>query len=162
MRYPLPNGEYAAALIFSRTRVAPTKQNLSVPRKELNSIVLGVKHLLEIASELAIDVSKLTIHSDSLICLYWLKKSSKDLGVYVWNRVKYIQESEIEILWTASETNVADLVTKDVKPAAHVNSSYWANGPTYLKKPDCDWREERKLEYIRVSRVNRTYYKIQQ
>ena len=70
--------------------------------------------------------------------------------MYVWNRVKYIQESEIEILWTASETNVVDLVTKDVKPADHVNSSYWANGPTYLKMPDRDWREERKLEYIRL------------
>ena len=46
LRYPLPNGGFGAALIFSTTRVAPTKQNLSVPRKELNSIVLGVKHLL--------------------------------------------------------------------------------------------------------------------
>merc|ERR1712074_135973 len=62
----------------------------------------------------------------------------------------YIQESEIEILWTASETNVADLVTKEVKPSAHVNSTFWANGPTYLKKSDCDWKEERKLEYIRL------------
>lgn len=81
LRYPLPNGEFFAALIFSTTRVAPTKKYLSVPRKELNSIVLGEKHLLEIASELAVNVSKRTIHSDSLICLYWLQKSSKDLVV---------------------------------------------------------------------------------
>lgn len=65
--------------------------------------------------------------------------------MYVWNRVKYIQESEIEILWTASETNVADLVTKEVKLAVYINFSYWAEGQTYLKNPDCEWKEERKI-----------------
>ena len=110
-----------------------------------------MEHLLEIACELKIDVSKLPIHSDSLICLHWLKKSSKDLGVYVWNRVKYIQESRIEILWTASETNVADLVTKEMRAANHVNSKYWIERTEYLKDPDKEWKEKKRLEFIKIS-----------
>ena len=98
LRYPLPNGKFRCVLIFSTSRVAPTKQELSVPRKELNSIVLGAKNLIEMSETLCIPISNTTIHTDSLICLYWLKKSSKSLGVYVWNRVKYVQETQIEVL----------------------------------------------------------------
>ena len=76
------------------------------------------------------------------------------MGVYVWNRVKYVQETQIEVLWTETETNVADLVTKFTKPSAHVNSKFWMEGPDYLKQPDKDWKEERQLEYIKARQAS--------
>ena len=76
------------------------------------------------------------------------------MGVYVWNRVKYVQETQIEVLWTETETNVADLVTKYTKPSAHVNSKFWTEGPDYLKQPDKDWKEERQLEYIKARQAS--------
>ena len=48
--------------IFATTRVSPSKQELSIPRKELNGVNLGSKKTIEIASELGIQNKFL--HSD--------------------------------------------------------------------------------------------------
>ena len=76
------------------------------------------------------------------------------MGIYVWNRVKYVQETQIQILCTETETNIADLVTKYTKPSAHVNSKFWMEGPDYLTQPDKDWKEQRKIEYIKARQAS--------
>lgn len=72
-----------------------------------------------------IPLENLTLHTDSIICMYWAVKSSTKLGVYVWNRCKILQETGIEILRTDSDTNPADLTSK-VKPvSAYINNPFW-------------------------------------
>ena len=88
-RYKIGN-KYAMKRIFACSRVVSPKNNMSVPRRELCAILLGIKKAKELAKEL--DIEKLFFHTDSTICLYWLKKSPGDLSTYVSNRVKEIQK----------------------------------------------------------------------
>ena len=56
--------------------------------------------------------------------MYWVAKGSDDLSVYVWNRVKSIQETGITIYYTSSSTNPADLASK-VKPlSSFINNKF--------------------------------------
>ena len=56
--------------IFAASRVISSKITLSVPRRELNGIVMAVKKELEIAMELEIPKENIFLHTDSYICLF--------------------------------------------------------------------------------------------
>ena len=142
---------YHAKLIFASSRVAPMRQPLSVPRKELNSLVLGCRKVKELAKELSILPENLTLHSDSIVCMYWAMKSSSKLSACVWNRCKILKEAGIEILRTASDTNPADPTSKIKSVSAYINNPFWEEGPGYLKDKDEDWRKWRTIEEIKAT-----------
>ena len=55
---------YESHLIYSATRVAPTKNKLSIPKKELNGIVLATEKAHYIAKALDIREDQIYIHTD--------------------------------------------------------------------------------------------------
>ena len=61
---------YQSCLIYSTTRVAPTKGKLSIPKKELNAVVLVCEKLLYIANSLEILLDKLYAHMDLLVSMH--------------------------------------------------------------------------------------------
>ena len=70
------------------------------------------------------------------------------MATYAFNRVKAIKDAGVDqnVFYTASEENVADLVTK-VKPLRdYINNSFWDEGPTYLE--DKEWKEGRSIKEI--------------
>ena len=113
IRFPIEHHEnYDSSLIQARSRMAPTKNQLSTPRKELNGGVLGIKTTTLLTKELGIPHNKCFIHMDSWICLFWITKPLEELKTYVSNKVKILQESKMNFIYTSSEENVADLLTK--------------------------------------------------
>ena len=54
-------------LIYSATRVAPTKTKLSIPKKELNGTLLVGEKLIYIAEALGIKIENTFGHTDSLV-----------------------------------------------------------------------------------------------
>ena len=144
---------YAAKLILAASRVAPSKNPLSVPRRELNGLVLGLEKLLALAKELGMRKEQCTLHTDSVVCMYWVEKKSSELTVFVHNRVKKLQEAGIRILRTDTSENPADLISK-VKPVtAYVNNKFWMEGPDYLKQHDVTWRKGRSIQEIRIAQT---------
>ena len=98
---------------------------MSVPRRESNVIVMAVKKGLEIPNMLGILKENVFLHTDSYILLYWIKKNAGDLTVYVSNRVKMIQEAQIEVFYCQIDTNPADNVSK-VKPISfYLENPVW-------------------------------------
>ena len=84
---------YQSCLIYSATRVAPTKGKLSIPRKELNAIVLVCEKLLYITESLGIPINNIYAHTDSLVSIHWISENKNNLKLYVSNRVEKIQNS---------------------------------------------------------------------
>ncbi|XP_065896198.1 uncharacterized protein [Dysidea avara] len=101
-------------LIFSKTRLVP--QNMTIPRLELMGVLIGVRALKFVTSELHL-------------------QSKKPLSAFVTNRLKEIKSlKEVTFKHVSSEDNPADLATRGKSPR-ELTSSIWWMGPTWLKKP---------------------------
>ena len=96
IRY-LNKDQFESHLIYSATRVGPTKSKLSIPKKELNAILLACEKLIYIAEALGINKDHIYAHTDSLVSLHWVNKDKNALKLYVSNRVNKIQKTHINI-----------------------------------------------------------------
>lgn len=70
------NGDTICSLLSSKSRIAPIKQ-ISIPRLELLAAVMLSEQLETILKTFEFNTDSVTLWSDSLIVLYWIKKSSK-------------------------------------------------------------------------------------
>ena len=136
--------------IYASSRVVSSKSTMSVPRRELNGIVMCVRKLLELEKALTIPHENIFLHTDSIVCLYWISKEPDQLTVYVKNRVVCVKEANFDhqIYFTSSEENPADLVSK-VKPiSAFMGNQLWEFGPNYMTS--ANWKEGRKIQDIHL------------
>lgn len=78
---------YQTCLIYSASRVAPTKGELSIPRKELNAVDLVCEKLLYRAKFLEVSIHNIYAHNDSLGSIYWITKNKTNLKLYVSNKI---------------------------------------------------------------------------
>ena len=148
IRFLTKNGRYKMRRIFATSKIISPNNKMSVPRRELNGLVLAAIKAKALKEDLGIPEENVFLHTDSLICMYWIIKPIDKLAVYVHNRIKAIKDTGVHqnVFYTSSEENVADLVTK-VKPiTAYVNNSFWDGGPDYLEEKD--WKEGRSIQEI--------------
>ena len=139
--------EYKMKRIYAASKVVSPKSKLSVPRREVSSLVMGTKIGKELSAELEIDPEKVFLHSDSLIAMFWLEKAPGQLNTYVANRIRKIQEGNFHVYHTSSNTNPADFLTK-VKPAStYLDNPLWEMGPDYMTSDD--WSEGRSIKEIK-------------
>ena len=82
--------EYKMKRIYAASKVVSPKSKLSVPRREVCSLVMGTKIGKELSAELEIDPKRVFLHSDSLIAMFWLEKAPGQLNTYVSNRITYL------------------------------------------------------------------------
>ena len=107
--------------IFICSRVIGPNSSLSVPRRELCSILLGIRKATSLANDLEIPTDDIFCHTDSLINIFWIKKNPLDLTVYVENRVRQIQDYGIPIFYVDSFNNASDNVSK-VKMLSNIST----------------------------------------
>ncbi|XP_071153539.1 uncharacterized protein [Mytilus edulis] len=117
-------------LIMSKNRVAPLKQ-LTIPKLELSTALIGarlVKHL-----KLYLDVTSVTLWSDSQITLCWLT-TEKQLPVFVSNRVKEINEITQEYQWKycPTDSNPADMLSRGVTATKFLELDLLMKEPEWL------------------------------
>ena len=140
-------------LIYSATRVAPTKVKLSIPRKELNGIVLLCEKLLYIAKSLDMNNDQVFAHTDSLVSMHWINKNKNNLKTYISNRVEKIQQSNLQILFTPGKQNPADLCSKPHPSKEYINNTFWTTGPSYIQQGDDKFIEEYRMENVLKSKL---------
>ena len=131
-------------LFVAKTRLAPVKQKLSIPRLELVAAVLGVRLYTFVNNSLAhLMTEKLpvTFYSDSQDVLYWLQQR-RPTKLFVANRVNEILKTTLVNSWfyIRSESNPADLGTRGINCKALVDSTLWWEGPktTETHIPFCE------------------------
>ena len=137
--------------IFACSRFVSPKSSLTVPRRELAGILLGIKKVVELAELLEIAKDKVFLHTDSTICMFWLEKYPGDLSVFVSNRVQEIQnltESRgIKIFHTYSLDNPGDNCSKAKSAKHYINNELWEHGPRYMRHEN--WEIGRSIREIR-------------
>ena len=102
------NNEPKVDLLFSKTRLAPLK-DISIPRLELLAVLIGVRCVKFVKSQLNYQIDEIYLMTDSQCVLQWIK-SKKDLSVFVRNRVKEIRENDdIVFRHIVSKDNPADV-----------------------------------------------------
>ncbi|XP_006820019.1 uncharacterized protein LOC102803619, partial [Saccoglossus kowalevskii] len=132
------------ALVIAKTRVAPLKPEVSLPRLELMASLIGARlmnFVLE-AFKSRLSFAKCVLWSDSQIVIHWLN-SNKRLPVFIANRVKEIKELLrcATIKYCPIRDNPADLLTRGISTHKLQTSDIWWNGPHWLQQGDwpvCD------------------------
>lgn len=122
------HGERTLKILASKSRIAPLK-TLLIPRLELCAALL-LSSLAKSVME-ALDVKvPVSLWSDSMVCLHWLKTTAL-LKVFVHKRVQKINDLTASWTWNyvKSEDNPADVLSRGLMPRDIERCSMWWNGP---------------------------------
>lgn len=141
LRRPTDTTQFNCNLVASKTRVAPIKR-VSLPRLELCAAVLLVELITRLVHDLNLDSSvKISLWSDSMIALHWIKGDPTRWNVYVSNRVNKINSLVDSRSWQhiKSDQNPADLLTRGVQPEKFVKCTRWFQGPEWLYLSENLW-----------------------
>ena len=122
--------------VFACSRVIGPNSSLSVPRRELCSILLGIRKATALANDLEIPKDNIFCHTDSLINMFWIKKNPGDLTVYVANRVRQIQDYGVPIFYVDSINNPSDNISKVKSVRQYLNTDLWNYGLPYMSDPE--------------------------
>jgi Pao retrotransposon peptidase/Integrase zinc binding domain len=139
--FQLPDGTYSCTLLCARSRLMRN----SVPRNELEAILLCAETSLMVQAGLQGRVEEVHYFSDSSIAICWVLNTQKRLRMWAHNRVKEIRnaikwvssgEEKIPLYYIQSQQNIADLLTK---PFTLTTDSI---GPDSLWQTGLNWMSE--------------------
>lgn len=88
-------------LILAKSKVAPLRTRLTIPKLELSGAALLVRLLNHVASTLRGTINldeRVFAWTDSQIVMCWLKASVHTLEIFVANRVSQIQTSDTALI----------------------------------------------------------------
>ena len=139
-RWRLLNGDHKTNLILSKNRLTPSKK-LSIDRIEFCGAVLNKRLKTIITEQCRYRFEKCYHITDSQIVHSMIQKESYGFNTFAAVRVGEIQEgtNTKDWYWTASEFNIADLLTRESKPNDIDITSKWQKGPHFLQLHESEW-----------------------
>lgn len=138
------NGEIQTSFVGARTRVAPLKQPVSIPRLELQAALMGARLGHTLKNSLELNISNIFYWSDSKTVLHWIRSEARRFKVFVSQRLGEIQELTNVADWRYVNTreNVADEATKRKGRFTFSEGGRWISGPNFLLSSPKDWPKE--------------------
>ena len=122
-----------ADLIFSKSRVAPTKPT-SVPRLELFGVVLGAKMIKFLRKESPFEFDHTYLWTDSKCALAWVTQH-ESRPLFIKRRIKTIHEVEnVQYGFVPGRENPADLVSRGANASELQQKEVWWKGPNWLEE----------------------------
>ena len=139
VRWMLPDSSFSSRLVMAKAKVAPKKKQ-TVPRLELCGAVLGSRLRKRVVKDMGFTFSRIVCLTDSMIVCDQIQKENSDFKMFSAPRVGEIQENctPSEWSWIGTSMNPADMTTKFTE-VSKLASSFWKEGPEFLKTPFEDW-----------------------
>ena len=144
IRWQLKKGGYWTQLIMAKNRIAP-KGTVSIPRMELNGVVLGNRIKNFLINETNLEFSAVYQLVDSSTVLGYLQKECGHFNPYEGIRVAEVHATAVfkdgklvGFAWVSGENNPADWCTKP-RSVKDLMSPFWQQGPVFLTLDVTDW-----------------------
>ena len=127
-RYQSPDGKFVSSFLLGKSRVAPLKPTLTIPRLELVAAVLATSLSLVIRKEMNLQDCPLFFWTDSLVVLGYLHNENARYKMFVANRVSFIVSNTPPLSWhhIRGVDNPADFGSRGIW------SDIWITGPPFL------------------------------
>lgn len=136
------DGQVNVILLLAKSKVAPIRTRLTIPKLELSGAHLLSRLLSHVSRELAatVDIQDIFAWSDSQVALAWLRAAPHTLEIFVGNRVSQIQNIGIPIIWrhVPGELNPADCASRGCTAPELVSHPLWW-GPEWLRESETSW-----------------------
>nr|CAD2208431.1 unnamed protein product [Meloidogyne enterolobii] len=127
-------------LIFAKSLIKPlnmSQNEATIPRLELQAIMVGVKSLKFLLEELKLNKEVATIWTDSLCNVERLNNFEK-YDRFIANRIVKIR-GQFKVAHVISKDNPADLCSRGVAPEVLINNKFWWSGPEWLEEEKSKW-----------------------
>ncbi|XP_065158763.1 uncharacterized protein [Atheta coriaria] len=137
-----PNGgKTYTNVLQAKSKVAPVKTQVSLPRLELCAAKIIAAVLRKLKTSLDISNENIYAWSDSMITLAWSTGPAEKREICVANRVVDVNQNIPTHAWRHERTheNPADLITRGVAPNKLKESKLWWQGPTWLTQEKETW-----------------------
>lgn len=147
IRCVLSSGEISSKLLCAKSRVAPVKHKLSLPRLELCASTLLANLAHKTCEALEINFNNKTYWTDSMITLCWIQGEASRWKTFVGNRVSEIQTLTNSKDWyhVESSKNPADLLSRGTTPELLKSNDLWWYGPDFLTFPQEAWNIQNEI-----------------
>ena len=128
------DGSFSCQLVMARSKIMA---DLTIPRAELKSAVMGAISAQVIKRNLAACLGKVTYVTDSTVCLHWIHQDDRPLQVAVRNAVIEVRRFSERREWfhVESQLNIADLGTRSVEVQEIGFGSEWQDGKSWMRLP---------------------------
>ncbi len=146
--------------VKATNKLAP-KKTISVPKLELNAVLLGARVTQAIQQALPDHIHRRRFWTDSSTVRNWIRATAANYQVFVSNRVGEIQTITDEAEWrfVPGRLNPADAATRSALDG-EIFPAIWLDGPDFLPQPEEKWPADlpwmKVKEEMRSARVNFT------
>ena len=122
-------------LVVAKTKEAPLKSKLTIPRLELCAALLLSRLMKKTTQALQEPNIKTFAWTDSMITLAWIRGKPNKFKTFVANRIVEIQATISPLQWNyvKSEENPADCASRGISPQSLIDHHLWWNGPRFLE-----------------------------
>ena len=135
IKFVTRSGKIHVSFVTSKSRIAPLKREISIPRLELLGNVLLSRLMTSVlaAFDPELEISNIMCFTDSKVSLAWIQNDKREMKQFVQNRVNEIRNNVDTNKWQYCKTsdNPADLITRINFNG--IRNDLWWHGPDFIK-----------------------------